>query len=146
MEVFLDKRVRETRQTPGANSRRGTTKKREISRTLLSINLHFSVDDVLQRARRLAVRRPSLLARFSIVGAKLPRGKLYPYSRTEGERGSEIQGKQRRLFHSPLRQVPSAKVCRSLRLSPPRTQRFLGIRDGSNFFSFCPAESEMSHS
>ena len=45
MEVFLDKRVRETRQRAGANSRRGATKKRKISRTLLSINLHFSVDD-----------------------------------------------------------------------------------------------------
>ena len=43
VEVFLDKRVREMRQTAGANSRRGATKKREISRTLLSINLHFSV-------------------------------------------------------------------------------------------------------
>ena len=43
VEVFLDKGVRETRQAPGANSRRGATKKREISRTLLSINLHFSV-------------------------------------------------------------------------------------------------------
>ena len=43
VEVFLDKRVRETRQTAGANSRHGATKKREISRTLLSINLHFSV-------------------------------------------------------------------------------------------------------
>ena len=42
-EVFLDKKVRETRQTAGANSRRGASKKREISRTLLSINLHFSV-------------------------------------------------------------------------------------------------------
>ena len=45
VEVFLDKRVRETRQAAGANSRSGTTKKREISRTLLSINLHFSVLD-----------------------------------------------------------------------------------------------------
>ena len=35
VEVFLDKRVRETRQTAGANSRRGATKKREISRNLL---------------------------------------------------------------------------------------------------------------
>ena len=43
MEVFLDKRVRETCQTSGANSGRGATKKCEISRTLLSINLHFSV-------------------------------------------------------------------------------------------------------
>ena len=43
VEVFLDKRVCETRQTVGANSRRGATKKREISQTLLSINLHFSV-------------------------------------------------------------------------------------------------------
>ena len=42
-EVFLNKRVRETRQTAGANSRRSATKKHEISRTLLSINLHFSV-------------------------------------------------------------------------------------------------------
>ena len=43
VEVFLDKRVRETRQMAGANSHRGATKKREISRTLLSINLHFSI-------------------------------------------------------------------------------------------------------
>ena len=43
VEVFLDKRVREMRQTAGANSRRGATKKHEISRTLLSINIHFSV-------------------------------------------------------------------------------------------------------
>ena len=45
MEVFLDKRVRETRQTAGVNSHRGATKKRDISRTLLSINLHFSVHE-----------------------------------------------------------------------------------------------------
>ena len=45
VEVFLDKRVRETRQMARANSRRGATKKREISRTLLSINLHFSVHE-----------------------------------------------------------------------------------------------------
>ena len=44
VEVFLDKRVRETRQTERGNTRGGATKKREISRTLLSINLHFSVD------------------------------------------------------------------------------------------------------
>ena len=31
-------------QTERGNARRGATKKREISRTLLSINLHFSVD------------------------------------------------------------------------------------------------------
>ena len=42
-EVFLDKRVHETRQTERENMRGGATKKREISRTLLSINLHFSV-------------------------------------------------------------------------------------------------------
>ena len=34
VEVFLDKRVRETRQTVGAYSHHGATKKREISRTL----------------------------------------------------------------------------------------------------------------
>ena len=58
MEVFLDKRVRETRKTAGANSRRGAKKKREISRTLLSINLHFSVQrscTVHVKARRVAV-------------------------------------------------------------------------------------------
>ena len=43
VEVFLDKRVCEMCQTAGANSRRGATKKRKISWTLLSINLHFSV-------------------------------------------------------------------------------------------------------
>ena len=43
VEAFLDKRVLEMRQTAGENSRRGATKKRESSRTLLSINLHFSV-------------------------------------------------------------------------------------------------------
>ena len=43
VEVFLDKRVREMRQTAGVSSSRGATKKRKISQTLLSINLHFSV-------------------------------------------------------------------------------------------------------
>ena len=43
VEVFLDKRVRETHQTAGTNSHCGATKKREISQTLLSINIHFSV-------------------------------------------------------------------------------------------------------
>ena len=43
VEVFLDKKVRDTCQTAGANSHHGAIKKREISRTLLSINLHFSV-------------------------------------------------------------------------------------------------------
>ena len=43
VEVFLAKRVRGTRQTERGNRRGGATKKCEISRTLLSINLHFSV-------------------------------------------------------------------------------------------------------
>ena len=49
VEVFVEKRVRGRAQTAGANSRRGATKKREISRTLFgappffSINLHFLV-------------------------------------------------------------------------------------------------------
>ena len=43
VEVFLDKGVRETRQTERGNTRSGATKKREISRTLLSINIHSSV-------------------------------------------------------------------------------------------------------
>ena len=43
VEVFLDKGVREMRQTERGNTRGGATKKREFSRTLLSINLHFSV-------------------------------------------------------------------------------------------------------
>ena len=38
---FLGKEVRETRQTERGNSRGGATKKRDISRTSLSINLHF---------------------------------------------------------------------------------------------------------
>ena len=38
---ILDKEVRETRQTERGNTRGGTTKKRDISRTLFSINLHF---------------------------------------------------------------------------------------------------------
>ena len=40
VEVFMEKGVRGRAQTAGANSRRGATKKREISRTLFSINLH----------------------------------------------------------------------------------------------------------
>ena len=36
VEVFLGKEVRGCAQTAGANSRRGTTKKREISRNLFS--------------------------------------------------------------------------------------------------------------
>ena len=36
---FLGEEVRETRQTERGNTRGGATKKREISRTLLSINL-----------------------------------------------------------------------------------------------------------
>ena len=43
MDVFLDKIVRETRRRERGNVRGGAIKKREISRTLLSINLHFSV-------------------------------------------------------------------------------------------------------
>ena len=43
VEVFLDKEVGETRQMERGNTRGGATKKREISRTLLSINLHFLV-------------------------------------------------------------------------------------------------------
>ena len=35
----MDKRVRETRHTEGANSSRSATTNREISRTILSINL-----------------------------------------------------------------------------------------------------------
>ena len=36
-------------QTERGNARHGATKKREISRTLLSINLHFSVQHVAER-------------------------------------------------------------------------------------------------
>ena len=39
----MEKEVRVCAQTMGANSHRGATKKREISRTLFSINLHFLV-------------------------------------------------------------------------------------------------------
>ena len=39
----MENGVRGCARTEGANSHRGATKKREISRTLLSINLHFSV-------------------------------------------------------------------------------------------------------
>ena len=41
LEVFVDKTVRGRARTQRGNTRGGTTKKREISRTLLSINLHF---------------------------------------------------------------------------------------------------------
>ena len=41
VELFMEKGVRGRAQTAGANSRRSATKKREISRTLFSINLHF---------------------------------------------------------------------------------------------------------
>ena len=41
VKVFMEKGVRERAQTAGTNLRRGATKKREISRTLFSINLHF---------------------------------------------------------------------------------------------------------
>ena len=45
LEVFVDKTVRGLAhaQTERGNKRSSTTKKREISCTLLSINLHFSV-------------------------------------------------------------------------------------------------------
>ena len=46
-EVFLDKEVRVLAQTPGANSRRGATKKREISRTLFSIGVLSLNSEVL---------------------------------------------------------------------------------------------------
>ena len=36
VEVFMEKGVRVRAQTAGANSRRGATKKRDISRTLFS--------------------------------------------------------------------------------------------------------------
>ena len=40
----MEKGVRGRAQTAGANSRRGTTKKHKISRTLFSTNLHFLVE------------------------------------------------------------------------------------------------------
>ena len=40
VEVFMENGVRGRAQTAGANSRRGATKKREISRNLFPINLH----------------------------------------------------------------------------------------------------------
>ena len=39
----MDKTVRGRARTERGNTRGGATKKRKISRTLLSINLHFSV-------------------------------------------------------------------------------------------------------
>ena len=39
--IFVGKEVRETRRRERGNSGSGTTKKREISRTSLPINLHF---------------------------------------------------------------------------------------------------------
>ena len=39
----MDKEVHGRAQTAGLNSRRGATKKSEISRNLLYINLHFLV-------------------------------------------------------------------------------------------------------
>ena len=39
--IFVGKEVRETRRRERKNSGSGTTKKREISRTSLPINLHF---------------------------------------------------------------------------------------------------------
>ena len=41
IKIFVDSQARA--QTERGNTRGGATKKREISRTLLSINLHFSV-------------------------------------------------------------------------------------------------------
>ena len=44
VEVFMEKGVCGRPQTAGVNSRRGATKKREISRTFFSTNLHFLVE------------------------------------------------------------------------------------------------------
>ena len=41
VEVIVDKEVRETRQMERGKPRGGATKKGEISRTSLSINLYF---------------------------------------------------------------------------------------------------------
>ena len=43
LKVFVDKTVRGRARTERGNARGGAPKKREISRSLLSINLHFSV-------------------------------------------------------------------------------------------------------
>ena len=43
----MDKTVRGRAQTEKGNKCGGATKKREISRTLLSINLHFSVFNMM---------------------------------------------------------------------------------------------------
>ena len=40
----MEKKVHGRPQTAGANSHRGATKKREMSRTLFSINIHFLVE------------------------------------------------------------------------------------------------------
>ena len=48
LEVFVDKTVRGRARTERGNTRGGATKKREISLTLLSINLHFSVQGLNQ--------------------------------------------------------------------------------------------------
>ena len=40
VKLFMENGVRGRAQTAGVNSRRGATKKREISRNLFSINVH----------------------------------------------------------------------------------------------------------
>ena len=52
VEVFVDKKVRRHAWTERGNTR-GAKKKREISRTLLSINIHFSVDVDVAHCHRL---------------------------------------------------------------------------------------------
>ena len=47
VEVFVEKRVRGRAQTAGANSRRGATKKREISRTLFGAPPFFHKSTLL---------------------------------------------------------------------------------------------------
>ena len=62
LEVFVDKTVRGSARTDRGNTRDGATKKCEISRTLLSINLHFLVHGWSRRWSLVSViPRPGFL-------------------------------------------------------------------------------------
>ena len=64
-------------QTERGNARGGATKKREISCTLLSINLHFSVEGVSKSHHPLP---PSHLTIVSILEVKLAKVSANFYS------------------------------------------------------------------
>ena len=68
----MDKTVRGRTRTERGNTRGGATKKRKISRTLLSINLHFSVH-VLGTARGRGKKSQNLVdVIYGIYGTKYP--------------------------------------------------------------------------